>query len=456
MIAQSRLDELLDGLSAGVLTAREQSELDALIVQDPEVAKQVARICALTSDLHDQVWSASHPVSTGTTSNRTRPRSDLRKTTRHLRLRASVLRTVKGLQPRLGLILAGIAALVAVLLLAHRPVGVERWIEGQAQDAGGARIAVGQPLVDGAQVVATDRAVLCYADGTRVRLADGSRLRLVGGPGKQLHLDQGRLQARVAKQPGGAPFLLRTAQVQVTVVGTQFTLTAGESRTELAVSEGAVRLLAQGAEELVTGGQQRVVVAQPAANAQTPASPAPLRTVSLIPRSAVWAYRDRGESPERGWLDAGFADQTWVRGPAPLGYDRDEQRRVFATTLHSEDPAQITTWFRHEFTCEDPVQVRRLLVQMQRDDGVVLYLNGREVVRDNLPAGEIGAQTFAVEKLTKKRQEEVVHWSLPVNALRPGRNCIAAEVHQQYLGSTDLLFALELLAELQPPAQAGP
>lgn len=435
---QQRLDELLEGLCADTLNAEEQAELDALIAEVPEAARQVALICDLTRAVRDHLRPTSQRLPTAP-ALAVPPRTGPQASTRPAPRRAAPRPRRPHTSMTLPVVLSGAAALVVVAVLFGRPGTPERWLEGQATYAAGGQVVPGLPVPTDAPVVVAGTATLCFADGTRVRLGDGTRLTVSGGPGKQLHLDQGRLDARVAKQPEGAPFQVRTAHTRVTVIGTVFTLAVAGTRTELSVDEGAVRLAAAGVESVVSAGQKRTVDA-----AGGPAV--------LIPRSAVWAYRDLGEPPEDGWLLAGFDERAWPRGSAPLGYDRDEQRTVFATHLRSEKAARITTWFRHEFTCEDPAQVTRLVLDLQRDDGVVVYLNGREVVRDNLPAGDLTAQTLALDKIDGKRRDEHLTFAVATSALRSGRNCIAAQVHQDSTGSTDLLFSLELRAEYQPPA----
>lgn len=444
---QQRLDDLLDAMCADALTADELAELDALIAEEPDAARQVARICDLTRDLGDHL----RPTSQCLPALQAQPGPGAKRAARpSLRRGASRPRRTSPVVALPLALIGAAAAIIAVVVLFTPAAGPERWLEGHAAYANGGRVVPGQLVATGVQVVSTGTATLCFSDGTRVRLADGTRLTLGGGVGKQLHLDSGLLQARVARQSPAAPFQVWTGHTRVTVIGTAFTLAVQGARTELSVAEGAVRLHADGIDTVVTAGQQRVV------DPTTPTLAVVGRPALLVPRSAVWAYHDVGEPPEAGWHQTGFDDRAWRRGPAPLGYDRDGERTVFATVIHSEKEARMTNWFRHEFTCDDPAQIRRLELTLQRDDGLVVYLNGREIVRDNLPQGPINAQTPAVTKIRKEKRDEDHFFTIPVEALRKGRNCIAAEVHQDSTGSTDLLFSLELRAGYQPQAEGTP
>ena len=59
----------------------------------------------------------------------------------------------------------------------------------------------------------------------------------------------------------------------------------------------------------------------------------------------------------------------------------------------------ITTYFRHGFSVDDPESIEGLTLALQRDDGAVVYLNGAEILRSNLPAGPIQASTLALTRV---------------------------------------------------------
>ena len=75
-----------------------------------------------------------------------------------------------------------------------------------------------------------------------------------------------------------------------------------------------------------------------------------------------------------------------------------------------------------------------------------MYLNGTEVVRDNLPAGPLTAATFSSTGHRGRRGHlEAVHGA--GNPLVAGDNVIAAEVHQDSKSDTRGVFDLELQAD---------
>ncbi|MEB3165993.1 MAG: hypothetical protein VKO65_04910 [Cyanobacteriota bacterium] len=107
-------------------------------------------------------------------------------------------------------------------------------------------------------------------------------------------------------------------------------------------------------------------------------------STSLVPYGAIWLYRADGSDQGSAWRAFDFAASGWASGAAQLGYgDGDE-----ATVVPSgpSGASFITTYFRRDFNLADPAALERLDLSVIRDDGVVVYLNGQEVLRNNIGA----------------------------------------------------------------------
>ncbi len=103
----------------------------------------------------------------------------------------------------------------------------------------------------------------------------------------------------------------------------------------------------------------------------------------LVSKGSVWKYLDDGTDQGTAWREAAFDDSRWKSGPAELGFGETDQ----ATTISfgaDEWNKYPTTYFRHQFDVADPTSLFALQLHVLRDDGVAVYLNGREVFRDNL------------------------------------------------------------------------
>ena len=165
----------------------------------------------------------------------------------------------------------------------------------------------------------------------------------------------------------------------------------------------------------------------------------------LIATNAVWNYLDDGSDQGTAWRAPAFIDSAWSNGVPQLGYgDGDE------TTLVGFGPDQnakfITTYFRHTFNVANAASLTNLLVRLLRDDGAIVYLNGTEVLRDNLPAGEVLFSTAASAALEDATVIANPSPSLLVN----GANTVAVEIHQSGGTSTDISFGFELIANFTP------
>jgi hypothetical protein len=84
-----------------------------------------------------------------------------------------------------------------------------------------------------------------------------------------------------------------------------------------------------------------------------------------------------------------------------------------------------------------------------RDDGAVVYLNGREVARSNMPAGSIDYNTAASSDVEGVNEDTLYVFDIDgsdLDLLQTGTNVIAVEVHQYQPANTDLAFNMILKA----------
>ena len=180
------------------------------------------------------------------------------------------------------------------------------------------------------------------------------------------------------------------------------------------------------------------------------ASPPPTNSIVLVDTSSLWRFLDTGVAPSTAWKSNSFNDSSWATGLAPFGYgDGDE------ATIVSYGPAAtnkfITTYFRRAFTIANTSLVHALTLRLLRDDGAVVYLNGAEVFRSNMPTGAINSATLATNAVSGADETTLFqNAALDPARLVNGTNLIAVEIHQSSVGSSDLSFELQLLANTEP------
>ncbi len=165
---------------------------------------------------------------------------------------------------------------------------------------------------------------------------------------------------------------------------------------------------------------------------------------SLVSAGSDWKYLDDGSSQGTAWYSPGFDDSAWRSGRAELGYGDGGE-----ATVVNGGPANnhyITTYFRKTFTVSKVAWYLGLRLRLLADDGAVVYLNGVEVCRSNMPAGTISYTTLATANLGGADETTFVGFDLSPAFLRDGVNTLAVEVHQSGPTSSDISFDLALEA----------
>lgn len=183
--------------------------------------------------------------------------------------------------------------------------------------------------------------------------------------------------------------------------------------------------------------------------AWTTSDPRPIRVggFMLVSTGAVWKYLDDQTDPGTAWRERVFDDSGWSNGVAPLGFGDGDEATVIRWKI-DEIPI-ITAYFRHQFVAPDPETFSHVMLRLLRDDGGIVYLNGVEIFRSNMPQGPVDYRTYALQAIPTGPEENVIYFPTNVfkNLLRRGTNTLAVEIHQiTQFSSTDMSFDCELAA----------
>ncbi|HPO16474.1 MAG TPA: hypothetical protein PLI09_23760 [Candidatus Hydrogenedentes bacterium] len=167
--------------------------------------------------------------------------------------------------------------------------------------------------------------------------------------------------------------------------------------------------------------------------------PTPEHTV--IPIESDWRYLDDGSDQGIAWRTQEFDDTAWPNGPAQLGYGEGDEQTVVS---YGDNPSQkhVTTYFRKTFTLDAGVTFDTLLMRILYEGGVAVYVNGAEVLRQNL-VSEASSSTLA----TGTRGATKYAWltiNLDTSLLVNGVNIVAAEVHLADRNQASLSFDFQL------------
>ncbi|MFC1633767.1 FN3 associated domain-containing protein [Planctomycetota bacterium] len=171
------------------------------------------------------------------------------------------------------------------------------------------------------------------------------------------------------------------------------------------------------------------------------------RSRTLISRGSDWRYKDDGSNQGTAWRYLNFNDSRWAVGPAQLGYGDGDEATVVGYGRGSSNK-YATTYFRHVFYVEDASNFTELTLGIVRDDGAVVYINGVEVARINMPGGNITYRTWATGPgvpVGGIDESTFNMYDIDPDLLVDGSNVIAVEIHQVSATSSDISFDLELV-----------
>ena len=174
-----------------------------------------------------------------------------------------------------------------------------------------------------------------------------------------------------------------------------------------------------------------------------------------IAKNSIWKFNDNGTDLGTDWKNATYDDASWLFGNGILGYGDGVEN----TTLSFGADAQnknTTYYLRNTFEVADAAAIGSLVFNVLKDDGIVVYVNGTEAFRSNMPQGTVNYSTFASTAIGGA--DETAYEKIETaNLLQDGINVIAVEVHQASANSSDLGFDMEVDFELPSiPATAYP
>lgn len=160
-----------------------------------------------------------------------------------------------------------------------------------------------------------------------------------------------------------------------------------------------------------------------------------------ITMNGTWRFSDNGANLGTAWTAPHYNDSSWKAGKPQLGYGDGDEATVIGFGPNA-NAKYITSYFRHTFTVSNLASMDSVVFNLIRDDGAIVYLNGTEIYRSNMPAGAVTFTTVASSAVGGADESRQFRFSLPKNVLLLGKNVLAVEVHQDAGTSSDLSFAL--------------
>jgi hypothetical protein len=166
-----------------------------------------------------------------------------------------------------------------------------------------------------------------------------------------------------------------------------------------------------------------------------------------VVKNSTWYFNDQGKDLGTSWTAPLYDHSKWKYGPGVLGYG-DPVSTTLSFGSNSSNKI-ITYYFRHAFNVDNASQYGMLVFNIRRDDGAVVYLNGVEQFRTNMPTGTITYTTRAASVVGGSDESRYYTFKVPSTQLKNGMNVLAVSVHQDQPTSSDLTFDMEVKGELK-------
>jgi hypothetical protein len=169
----------------------------------------------------------------------------------------------------------------------------------------------------------------------------------------------------------------------------------------------------------------------------------------------VWKYNQLFVDLGTAWKEVGYNDSSWPSGVGVFGFNqKDATVRTFQNTTltgtNAANQAILCYYFRTTFVLTNDPASLTLVASNLWDDGFVVYVNGTEAYRINMPNGAIAYNTVT-PAATDATFGNVVVTNIPSSLLVQGTNTLAVECHQVNATSSDLTMGLAIRANFPTP-----
>ena len=184
----------------------------------------------------------------------------------------------------------------------------------------------------------------------------------------------------------------------------------------------------------------------------------------LLTNGSSWAYFNTTSAPPSDingayWFQPNYLATTWSNGLAPFG-GRGAVNTKEATVLDlgPSTNRNVTAYFRKSINVSNPSAYSGLTLNILRDDGAIVYINGQPVWTNNITSlaleNDIVSYTNLAVNAPGDNGTRYQTTTIGTSALVSGNNLVAVEMHQNSITSSDIVFDLMLWG--QAPLSAPP
>lgn len=150
------------------------------------------------------------------------------------------------------------------------------------------------------------------------------------------------------------------------------------------------------------------------------------------------------------WTTAEFDDTAWLSGSVPVGFDRKETA-TYSTLVATDIGAAMfdmnaSVFMRATFDLVDPTALTALVLRLRYEDGLILHLNGQEVLRRNSSGSFFNSSAQRPRLEGEALSPEIIDLSSSLDLLQSGTNVLAIQGLNRRADDLDFLLWPELEA----------
>src|SRR6185503_19404641 len=188
----------------------------------------------------------------------------------------------------------------------------------------------------------------------------------------------------------------------------------------------------------------------------------------LIRSNATWKYvkgLNEASDPSSAWRQLGFDDSLWTNSLAPFVFGEPTFTNSVNPGTDLRDMtnnAYNSIYLRREFVIPNANNITNLWMQHRSDDGFIAWINGVEVFRYNMPAGDIPYNGSASSAAPENNNNGVAFIQVSLTnapaALVSGTNILAVHAFNVFSSppSTDFAFDAQLYTFFIDTTLVGP
>ena len=167
---------------------------------------------------------------------------------------------------------------------------------------------------------------------------------------------------------------------------------------------------------------------------------------TIINSGSTWKYFDEGTIDIENISLLKSKSINWPEGKTPIGFGQKDEATVINNTIKEKDSVLNYFIFQKKITITHTEDYKTFLLRLIRDDGAVVYINNKEVIRSNLPDGHISAKTRASTLISGLAEYTFYDYFVSPSYFHIGENVITVILFQFRNISSDCRFDLELFA----------